>query len=55
MDESTLVLEIRPGDTLVTRSGLKLELVRKPGNKARLRFVAPKNEKIELIKSCTKT
>lgn len=51
MSETSLSLDIKPGDVIVIDSGLvKIELVQKTGKRARLRFVADRNTDIRLIK-----
>lgn len=49
--ETALTLEIKPGDVVAMDAGkVKIELVQKSGKAARLRFVAPVETDIKLIK-----
>lgn len=49
--ESALTLDIKPGDVIAIDLGkIKVELIHKSGKLARLRFVAPKETEIKLIK-----
>jgi hypothetical protein len=49
--ETVLTLDIRIGDVIIMDHGtVKVELVQKSGRLARLRFVAPKETEIKLIK-----
>ncbi len=51
MMESVLTLDIKPGDVIALDLGkIKVELVHKSGKLARLRFIAPKETEIKLIK-----
>ena len=49
--ETALSLDIKPGDVVAIDGGrVKLELVHKSGRAARIRFIAPENSEIKLIK-----
>ncbi len=49
--ETALTLEIKPGDVVAMDMGkVKIELVQKSGKAARLRFFAPVETDIKLIK-----
>ena len=49
--ETALALDIKPGDVVAIDAGkIKVELVHKSGRAARIRFVAPEDTDIKLIK-----
>jgi pyruvate kinase len=50
--ETALTLDIKPGDVVsLDKGAVKIEVVHKSGKLARLRFVAPKETEIKLIKA----
>lgn len=53
--ETALALDIKPGDVITIDEGrIKLELVHKSGRAVRLRFLAPEETEIKLIKQAVR-